>query len=388
MQPQEENNLKTLSALLGAALILVILWEGFETVVLPRQVTRRARLTRIFYRYTWRPFATIVRKVVSIKHQETYLSFFGPLSLLLLLGVWAGGMIIGFGLLYWATGSVFKVPEGNPTFMTYLYLSGTTFFTLGMGDITPGSTLTRGLTVVEAGLGFGFLALVLSYLPALNQSFARREVRISLLDARAGSPPTAVELLRRHSDQHGMEALRQLFYEWEHWSAELLESHLSYPVLAYFRSQHDNQSWLAALMTIMDSCALIIVGLEGACERQAELTFAMARHAVVDLVIVFRRQPRKPDYDRLPADELARVRATLAEAGLRLREGPDADRRLTELRQMYEPYVYALSKLLRMSLPSWIHESRHVDNWQTSQWEQHGEAQKTLLQGDHVKRHF
>ena len=380
--------MKTLSALLGVALILIILWEGFETVVLPRQVTRRARLTRIFYRYTWQSFATIVRRVVSTKHQETYLSFFGPLSLLLLLGVWAGGMILGFGLFYWTTGSAFKVPEETSTFLTYLYLSGTTFFTLGLGDIAPGSTLTRGLTVVEAGLGFGFLALVLSYLPALNQSFARREVRISLLDARAGSPPSAVELLRRHSDQHNTEALQQLLHEWEHWSAEVLESHLSFPVLAYFRSQHDNQSWLAALTMILDGCALIIIGLEGVCERQAELTFAMASHAVADLVIVFRRQPRKPDHDRLPSDELARVRAALAEAGLRLREGPDADQRLTELRQMYEPYVYTLSELLRMRLPSWIHESRQADNWQTSSWEHRGEVQGSLLQGDHVNKHF
>jgi len=308
----------------------------------------------------------MVERVVSIKHQETFLSFFGPLSPPLLLGVWAGVMVLGFGLLYWTAGSTFKVPEGTPTFLTYLYLSGTTFFTLGLGDITPNSTLTRCLTVVEAGLGFGFLALVLSHLPALNQSFARREVLISLLDARAGSPPTAVELLQRHSDEYGMNALRQLLHEWEHWSAELLESHLSYPVLAYFRSQHDNQSWLAALTTILDSCALIIVGLEGTCERQAELTFAMTRHAVVDLVMVFGRQPQKPDHDRLPEDELARVRAALAEASLRLREGPDADKRLTELRQMYEHHVYALSKLLRMRLPSWIQKSRRAENWQTS----------------------
>jgi hypothetical protein len=380
--------LKTLSALVGATLILVVLWEGFETVVLPRQVTRRGRFTHLFYRATWLPFAAIVRRVVSAGHRETYLSFFGPISLLLLLGVWAAGMVLGFGLLYWTTGFAFKVPEKIPTFLTYLYFSGTTFFTLGPGEITPVSSLIRGMTVVEAGLGFGFLALALSYLPPLNQSFARREARISLLDARAGSPPSAVELLRRHSNQHGMEALQQLFHEWEHWSAELLESHLSYPVLAYFRSQHDNQSWLSALMTIMDSCALIIVGLEGTCERQAELTFAMARHAIVELAIVFKRRPRKPDHDRLPADELARVREALAETGLRLREGPDAERRLTELRRMYEPYFCALSRLLRMSLPSWMHDPMQADNWQTSPWEKPGEAQKTLLRRSRAKGHL
>jgi hypothetical protein len=185
-----------------------------------------------------------------------------------------------------------------------------------------------------------------------------------------------------------MEALRQVLHEWEEWSAELLESHLSYPVLAYFRSQHENQSWLAALTTILDSCALIIVGLEGACKRQAELTFAMARHAAVDLVIVFRRSPQEPEYDRLPADELVRLRAALSEAGLRLREGPEADQRLLELRQLYEPYVLALSRLLRMKLSSWIHEAKQADNWQTSPWEQHGHEQETLIKGNHVSKHF
>ena len=117
------------------------------------------------------------------------------------------------------------------------------------------NAIGRFLVAIESGMGFAFLALVIAYLPALNQSFSRREVSISLLDARAGSPPTASEMFRRHGHDHGMEALRQLLHEWERWSAELLEGHLSYPVLAYFRSQHDNQSWLAALTAILDTCA-------------------------------------------------------------------------------------------------------------------------------------
>ena len=232
-----------------------------------------------------------------------------------------------------------------------------------MRALTP---FGRLLTVAEAGTGLGFLAIVIGYLPGLNQSFSRREVNISLLDARAGSPPTAAEMLYRHNDEHGMESIRELLHEWERWSAELLESHLSYPVLAYFRSQHDNQSWLAALTSILDTSALVMVGLEGACVRQAQLTFAMARHAVVDLSLIFGVTPRWPEPDRLPPAQLANLRSRLMAAGLRPRTGDEADRKLMELRGMYEPFLFALSTHFRLALPPWVPESAVADNWQAS----------------------
>lgn len=353
----------------GIALIVLVLWEGFETIVLPRRVTRRFRLTRLFYRRTWLPWVWMVHAFVPARRRETWLSFFGPLSLLLLLSIWAGGLITGFALIQWAIGSAVLTQDGSSGFFIDLYMSGTTFFTLGIGDAVPRSTLGRVLVAIESGMGLGFLALVIGYLPALNQSFARREVSISLLDARAGSPPTASEMLRRHGHERGMEALRQLLHEWERWSAEFLEGHLSYPVLAYFRSQHDNQSWLAALTAILDTCALIMAGVEGACERQAELTFAMARHAVIDLSLVFRTRPRDKDHNRLPPERLVELRATLANAGIKLREGGTADLRLAELRWLYEPYVRALASYFRVSLPPWIAEENRMDNWQASIWE-------------------
>ena len=357
------------ATLCGISLIVVVLWEGFETIVLPRRVTRRFRLTRLFYRRTWIPWAEMVRSSVPVQRKETWLSFFGPLSLLLLLSFWAGGLITGFALLHWAIGSAVLTQDGSTGLLTDLYMSGTTFFTLGLGDAVPRNTTARFLVMIESGMGFAFLALVIGYLPALNQSFSRREVSISLLDARAGSPPTASEMLRRHGHERGMEALRQLLHEWERWSAEFLEGHLSYPVLAYFRSQHDNQSWLAALTAILDTCALIMAGVEGACERQAELTFAMARHAVVDLSLVFRARPHEMKDNRLPPEKLVELRATLAAAGIKLQEGGAADLKLTELRWLYEPYVLALASYFRVSVPPWIAEENRVDNWQASTWE-------------------
>ncbi len=371
-----DETLRIAAFVCGIALIVVVLWEGFETIILPRRVTRRFRLTRFFYRRTWLPYAKIVTSLVPPRKRETWLSFFGPMSLILLLSIWAGVLITGFALIHWALGSTMLTLRGSASFLTDLYLSGTTFFTLGIGDVVPSSDMGRVLVVIESGMGFAFLALVIGYLPALNQSFARREVSISLLDARAGSPPTAAEMLSRHGHEKGMEALRNLLHEWERWSAEFLEGHLSYPVLAYFRSQHDNQSWLAALAAILDTSALVMAGVEGACRRQAELTFAMARHALVDLSLVFRTRPRETKKDRLSPERFEELQAVLAAAGISLRK-EGFETRLTELRREYEPYLHAMATYFRVTIPPWVAGEKWVDNWQASSWERHPISRKT-----------
>jgi len=358
------------AAAAGIVIVVAVLWEAFETIVLPRRVTRHFRFTRLFYRVTWKSWAFLLGPVQPPKRRESFLSYYGPLSLLGLLAVWALLLITGFSFLYWGAGSSMNIaPSGLPAgYWTDLYMSGTTFFTLGLGDVTPRSPLAHVLTVVEGGMGFGFLALVIGYLPTIFQAFSRREANITLLDARAGSPPSAVELLRRHASDSGRQGLHDLLRDWERWSAELLESHLSYPVLCYFRSQHDNQNWLAALTTILDTCALVIVGLEAMPRRQAQLTFAVARHAVVDLAQIFGTSPPRRQSDRLPPEQVSELRAALGGAGWKLEAGRDAELHLDELRAMYEPYVRALGKYLHFTLPGWFPPPQHRDNWQTSAW--------------------
>jgi hypothetical protein len=289
--------------------------------------------------------------------------------LLALLCLWAAGLILGFAFLHQALGTPIKMEGRIPGLLPYLYFSGSTFFTLGLGDVLAQEWLGRLLTILEAGMGLGFLAIVIGYLPVLYQAFSRRELNISLLDARAGSPSTAAELLRRHFDGNQFVELSAFLRDWERWAAELLETHLSYPVLAYYRSQHSNQSWLSALTTILDACALVIVGIEGTPAHQANLTFAIARHAVVDLANVFNTKPHRLSHDRLPKDELSRIRANLKSSGILLTEGEAATEKLDRLRNMYEPYVNALSKYLLMPLPAWEVASKTADNWQTSAWE-------------------
>ncbi len=156
----------------------------------------------------------------------------------------------------------------------------------------------------------------MGYFPVLYGAFSRREVNISLLDARAGSPPTAAELMRRHSFDGAEDALATLLSEWERWSAELLESHISYPLLCYFRSQHTNQSWLSALTAMLDTSALLVAGVRGHEARQAQLTFAMARHAMVDLAQVFSLKPKQNIPDRLPRERYEQLYRLLCHSGV------------------------------------------------------------------------
>ncbi len=352
----------------GVAIFLIVIWDAFEAIILPRRVTRRFRLTRVFYKFTWTNWKFVTGLVTSRKRRETLLSFFGPLSLLMLVGVWAVGLVLAFGLMQYGAGSAVNITGGQPGFAMDVYLSGTTFFTLGLGDVVPRTGLARLLVVTEAGFGFGFLAAVIGYLPFIYGSFSKREVNISLLDARAGTPPTAGELLRRHAYPGGSEALRLLFKDWEFWAAELMESHLSYPVLAFFRSQHDNMSWIAALTAILDSCALVKVAVPDTCQRQAELTFAIARHAAVDLSQVFKTSPRGLPHNRLPAEDLKRICDMLAQHGLKMGNLSEMEERLADLRNMYEQYLFALAEYLSLSLPPWIPAARGKDNWQTTAW--------------------
>lgn len=355
----------TLAAIvIGVALVFFILRDTFETIVLPRRVTERARLTRIFYRVTWAPGAMAARRWRPSDRRERFLALYGPLSVLLLLATWTLLLILGFALLHWGFGSRVRTADGSANgFWTDVYLSGTTFFTLGIGDVTPTTPASRIITVFEAGAGFGVLALVIGYMPILYQAFSRREARVSTLDAWAGSPPSAVGLLRRLEQDESAVALVSFLKEWEQWSSEVLESHLSYPVLAYFRSQHENQSWLTALTAILDLAAIVLTQLEGTRRWQARLTFAMARHVAMDVghLLGAIAPPNAPD--RLPPAELARLRCALSEAGYALRPAPAADAALTTLRALYEPYVAGLAARLLLPLPEWFPADDTRDNW-------------------------
>jgi ion channel len=357
-----------IAVLAGAVIVAVVLWEAFETLVLPRRVTRRLRFTRIFYRVLWGVWSFVGRGHPGSR-RENYLSVFAPLSLLMLLAVWVGGVVIGFALILWGVETPLA-PRGDSSLATDLYLSATTFVTLGLGDVTAVSSPGRAITAVESAAGFAFLALTISYLPVLYQAFSRREVSISTLDEWAGSPPTGVELLRRPAANDAIGSVDGFLADWERWSAELLESHLSYPVLAYFRSQHERQSWLAAMTAILDASALVLAGVEGVSKWQARRVFAISRHAVVDLAHVLNTPPVDAPADGARRADAADVRRVLEAAGVRL--GPRAAEHFDAFRAMYEPFIRSLSARLEMPLPALLPGDGRLDDWQRSAWDTSG----------------
>jgi hypothetical protein len=287
--------------------------------------------------------------------------------MLLLFVLWAAVLMFGFGCLYWGLGSPLQTSEPLRGLAKDMYLSGVTLLTLGIGGAVPYTNLARVLVVIEGGLGLGFVAIIISYLPVLYSGFSRREANIAMLDARAGSPPSAAEILRRHAADLGR--LETYLGEWERWAAELLESHISYPVLGYFRSQHANQSWLSALGVMLDACAVLVAGTEDTCMRQARLTFAIARHAIVDLAQLYIRRLPASIPNRLPPEDREQLLRRLRAAGLDWTWDEAYVQRLNALRQMYEPHLCAIAAHLRLDLPRWLGDSQALDNWQRSPWD-------------------
>src|SRR5271155_3977157 len=371
---------------LGIVIVCVVLLDAFETVVLPRRVTRHFKLTAWFYRRTWVPWKNIAGRIRTPSRQQSFLGYFGPLSLIMLLAFWATTLILGFALLQYGLGGHEQLGNEPITFGRLVYQSGQTFFTLGYGDILPITAAARTLSVLEAGMGFAFLGVVIGYIPVVYTSFSRREIQISMLDARAGSPPTAGELLVRLAGTSENPMIDQLVLDgclrdWERWAGELLESHISYPVLSFFRSQHSNTSWLGALQTMLDVTSLLITGVDGIHTGQARVTFAIARHAAVDLAQVVNARYDPLEAERLTDADFDTLRQTLAAAGLKLRAGDDARQKLNKLRSMYEPYVHSTARNLMITLPPWQPPAKIRDNWQSGPWDRMIQAKGLAVLG-------
>ncbi len=351
---------------LGTVLIGAGLFDGFNTIVLPRRMRHAARFSTAFYVWTWSLYAGIARRIRNGGKREAFLSVYGPMSLLGLLVCWTVTIVAGFALLQWA------IPRpnapGSASFADSLYTSASSLVTIASTE--PANRISKWLDTLEAGLGLATLGLVVGYLPVLYQSYSSRELRISMLDARAGSPPSAGELLIRQSSN--TDSLREQLVVWEEWTAELLQENLSYPMLAYFRSQHQNQSWLAALTVVADSSAIVLLCSDDGLNRQAQLTFAICRHVLVDLSTVFRAKPEEPRPERISSRDLAEVISNLRAAQTCLRLERLSTAGLGRLRNQYESNANALSRHFLAALPEWIPNLEHSENWRTTAWNHPG----------------
>jgi hypothetical protein len=348
--------------LLGVLLVAFVLQDAFEVMLLPRRVQRRWRFVQLYFKAAWWVWSAFGRRRSVGAQREQFLSIFGPLSMALLFAIWSIVLIFAFGLIQWAAQS----QPGNvpPDLGDQFYMSGVTFFTLGYGDVVPHTNASRIVSVVEAGAGFGLIAVVIGYLPVLYQLFSRREAHVLQLDARAGSPPTALTMLKRHAESGGLDRVDEVLRTWELWGADLLESHLSYPMLAYYRSQHDDQSWLGALVTIMDVCTLVLIGVEEVQPLQARMTFALCRHVVIEIAKSLSvSASHSIETPRLSHDDFEKLMTGFADANLVWNGGPESEQTLSAIRATYEPVCAALGEFLLVPLPRWIPSDNTPDHW-------------------------
>jgi hypothetical protein len=332
--------MRELAGVLGVVLVLAMLAEFFVTFLLPRRVRREPRIARGLNRFLWRRWR---RVAMSLKPgaADTILGFFGPVALLLPLVTWAVGIFLGYALLEWAV--------AGGAFSDRILFSSGLFLSAGS---TEGSYGLRVVELLEAATGVGVLFIVIGYLPAVYSSFSRRETAVSQLAARAGAPPCAGVALKQVIGRQQWRELEQDLQKWEEWAAELMETHLSYPQLAFYRSQHVNQNWLAALTAMVDVAAFIKATAPEGKVRAADLTYAIGRHALADLATQFRVKASPAgrlsdaDFDRL---------YTIVEAATGDAVDHDAARaELAELRSHYEPNAEALARFLALELPDWV----------------------------------
>ncbi len=314
----------------GLLLIALVLWDIFQTVVLPRPAHTRIRLARTLVRVSWPLWrGRAVRKVTNID-QEKILGSYAPALVLILLMAWMALMIVGFGLVVYALrDELSPVPD----FGSALYFAGESVLTIGFGDLSATGGLSRVAAIVAGGLGLGVVALGITYLFSLYGSFQRRETLVVRLEPRAGAPPSGVALLETYGARDMRAALPAFFLEWEVWAAEVLDTHVAYPILPYFRSSHDNASWVSALGAVLDAAALVLTCVEDGPTGEATMVQRIGGHVVEDLSNFFGwRQVPVALVERTEFDE-ARVR--LADAGWALRDADVAWDRFVTLRSGY-----------------------------------------------------
>ena len=358
--------------ILCCALLALLLVEYFIVFLLPRRVKRDPAIARGLLRSLWIPWRASASRLPPVA-SDTMLGVYGPLGLLTVLGTLSLGVVLSFAGLHWA----FSTNLGGAHaagFWQDLYYSAGTFVSASTPE-APKDAIGKILQIACAAGGFGVLFIAIGYLPALFQAFSGRETAVSRLDARAGSPPCAATLLERSGTHGGWHELNDYLREWEPWAAELMETHLSYPILGYFRSQHSNQNWLAALTTVVDASAYAIAYGPPECLGAAELVFRVGRHTLADLAFAFTRrrgaEATGPAEGRLTQEGLRDLHERLEGSGLHSEPDPEAAQRLTELRGSYEPFAVGIANQLALNLPGWLPDGEVRQNWRASTGHHH-----------------
>jgi hypothetical protein len=339
--------------ILGLALLAAILFDIFLTVVVPRRAPATGRLLRLS-RYVvyklWVVWRWIGLRMGSAERREAFLGSFGALAIIVLLAAWLAGLVLGYGLLLDAQRDQIKPPPDS--LGSSMYFAGTSLLTLGFGDFVAVGGWARLVSLAAAATGLGLIAAVLTLLFTLYGSFQRREVAVVVLEAGAGAPPSGVTLLETYALAGIRDDLPRVFETWQAWAAEVLDSHLAYPVLEYFRSSHDNDSWISSLGAVMDAATLVLTTIEDGPKGWAKLSRAVGNHCLEDLVLNLRlREEVEVGLEREEFEEACR---RLERAGFRLHDVDEAWVRFSRLRMEYAGRVNALARHFASPPAQWI----------------------------------
>jgi hypothetical protein len=333
--------------LAGALIASSTVLSAIMTLVVPRALPMQ--ITRVVFVSTRTLFRLRGKRARSFKEQDRDMALYGPISLFTLAATWLSLVGAGYVLLYWSLG-IRPLREA-------FTLSGSSIFTLGFE--TPRNLPTTALAFSEAALGFGLLAMLISYLPSMYQSFSRREAAVAALDVRAGTPPTAAAMLIRTSRIEGWERLSALWRSWESWFVDITESHTSLPALVFFRSPYWEHSWVTASGAILDAASLYASTVDRPRDPDAELCIR-AGYIALGRIADFFRVPHHPDphwpdepisIERREFDQACRQ---MAEAGVPLRADLDqAWRDFAGWRVNYDRVLLSLASLTMAPYAPW-----------------------------------
>ena len=347
----------------GVALIAWVLYDVFNTVILPRPSPARFRPAGLLTRGSWAVWRRYADASKTADRRERRLGIFAPAAVMALLGLWIVLMILGFGLVMHALASDIQPPL--PDLGTAFYFAAITLLTVGYGDFVPVAAASRIASIAAGTVGLGIVALTITYLFSLYANFQRRELQVVTLDARAGAPPSGTTLLVTCAafDDDAVE-LEGIFEEWERWSAEVLESHLAYPILMFFRSTHDHESWVSAIGAVLDAATLLLTTVEGGPRGQATATHGIGAHLVEDIGRFFRFIVDSGSVDTGPMIERVEydnAREQLRAAGYVLMADADASwAKFAKKRAQYAGPLNALARYLDVPPAQWIGDRSYV----------------------------
>lgn len=344
--------------LLGASIVALTFNDVFQSVIVPRAVGRRFRPSSYVWRYLWKAWTSVAWRCYprDDERREDLLATYAPFTLVLMLAVWVTMLVIGYGCVFWALRADFA--PGLHTFGAALYFAGTTLLTIGFGDIVPRGPYARVVAVLTGASGLGVVSVTTAYLFAIFAAFQTREQFVVKTGARAGSPPSGVGLLAIASYAQVPGELNALMNEAQGWAATIMETHLAYPVLAYFRSSHDDISWIGTLGALLDAALLLMTTVEMPC-GQARIFYGIGGHAARDLASYFRVEVAECQVG-IERAEFDRALDRLERAGYTLANRDVAWARFAELRATYASELSGLA--LRFEIPpmQWVGDRNMV----------------------------